>query len=133
MYVLSLPTIDVMTNLRCYNDNDVSIITDWWSGQNKLCNYSLISSSPTYNNLPDQKIKFFPNPSNNQVTIVLPQQSIIEIFKLYIYDISGQEIYSVDFSSLQQEINISHLPIGTYYFFVRNNELSFNPFKIVKL
>lgn len=130
MYVLSIPTIEVMTNLRCYVDNDVNFKTDWWNKQDKPCSYSLINSS-SYRKSGDG-IEFYPNPAYNHITIKLPQKSLVENCKLQIFDISGREICSFHFNDQKQIINISHFKFGTYYFYVSENGMTFKPFKIVK-
>jgi aminopeptidase YwaD len=56
-----------------------------------------------------EEVEIYPNPASNQITITNAQNS-----KLYIYNIAGQLIKTIDNSDNKLDIDISNLADGLY-------------------
>ncbi|MDY0161535.1 MAG: T9SS type A sorting domain-containing protein, partial [Bacteroidales bacterium] len=69
-----------------------------------------ISVSGTFSDLVAlEEVEIYPNPASNQITITNAQNS-----KLYIYNIAGQLIKTIDNSDNKLDIDISNLADGLY-------------------
>jgi photosystem II stability/assembly factor-like uncharacterized protein len=64
------------------------------------------------------KVKLYPNPTNNQITIELPSN---DTYTISIYNSIGVSIFSTKHSNLSQKtIDVSTLPTGVYMLEVKN-------------
>jgi len=86
-----------------------------------------VASVKNVDDLP--KVKFYPNPVQNNLNIQLI--SDIEEFKVEIYNVSGQRILSFNQHSNHKTINLSHLSKGIY-FLKYETETGIKTQKIVK-
>jgi len=59
------------------------------------------------------KIKIYPNPANHLVEIDLGD-NFMQYQSLYVYDLMGKHCLSVAVTQEKQQINIQHLPAGSY-------------------
>jgi len=132
MYSLPIPSLGFMHNLRCYNDNDINFITDWWAGQDKDCDYTL-STSTTENNLINEKLVFFPNPTSNFIAIKIPEQKKNENYRISIFNNIGKAVQTSTLHNEHQTIDLTGLPQGIYHISISTRELLYKPFKIIKL
>lgn len=91
-----------------------------------------VASLPTFNasNCPDaisentadqQKLAVYPNPANENITVQLTGQSVLN--KVMILNATGQELFTVKSNKTLEVINISHLPTGLYFIRVNDNQL----------
>ncbi len=62
------------------------------------------------------KIKIYPNPVNNIITISNALGSYVEIF-----EISGKLLFTKKITSANQQLNISNIGEGTYFIKIKNN------------
>lgn len=100
--------------VRTYNDSNYS---DWSSFiKFKTQNLSSIDNDEFCNN----EYAIFPNPAHNSINI----NSENEINQIAIFDIYGNKVTSID-NNCNQSIDISRLPIGTYYLRVGSKFLKF--------
>lgn len=58
---------------------------------------------------------YYPNPTNDNVTIV----SKTEISKVSVYNVTGQLLYQNDINDLNTKVDISSFAVGTYFFKVK--------------
>ena len=67
------------------------------------------------NEISDSKIKVYPTISNGEIHIT--SQTISEKGELYIYNLSGQKVYTdvIDFSNKEKVLNLSHFSSGVYF------------------
>jgi hypothetical protein len=76
-------------------------------GLEDLYNFSSFNLSVNDNNILDDSLSIFPNPTNSIITINSVKNSI---FKVSIYDINGRFLFQTNNSS----IDISELPSSIY-------------------
>jgi hypothetical protein len=86
-------------------------------------NYRLGPLSDT-NNPKDNEIYLYPNPANDKISV----SSIIKGLNI-IYDVTGRKILE----TYHDNIEISHLPSGMYYFCIQNNDHLIWTSKFIKL
>lgn len=132
MFELSTPSIQIdnVHRLRCYNDNKISFVSDWWRAENKPCDYSLTSN---INSNQINSFQIFPNPVLNDINITTNHLSLTQILKVMILDLTGKIILEDMISSNQKVINASAFEPGIYIVQLFNNNTFFKPFKVIKL
>ncbi len=59
-------------------------------------------------------IVIFPNPAQSSIYVNIPENINYNRFKIYISNIVGQKLISLNISKVKNEINISSLPAGLY-------------------
>jgi hypothetical protein len=83
---------------------------------------SLITSVPNTQNsqLNTNSLAVYPNPTNGIVTIELPKESTSGSFRLL--NINGKEVFKQNLNSAANQIDISHLSKGIYFYRYRDNK-----------
>jgi|GEM_PF-2379824 len=101
------------TRLRCYRDDDIEYITNWWIsfGEGRPCDYDPTSSvrQPETN----QDIVLFPNPAQNILTISAKTE-ILQKVNISIHDVTGKVVFEKN-AHLPFELNVEHLQSGVYF------------------
>jgi hypothetical protein len=103
--------------LRCYHDNDLDFVSDWWSQYNLPCNSS---GSGIKNSSDFSDITIFPNPAIDKFTITsyeFPVQCLL-------INSIGKIITSFTMAELSKEIDISTLPAGVYFLRLQTRQYS---------
>ncbi len=131
MFVLSIPSLGFMHNLRCFNDYDINYTSDWWKSQNKLCDFSLLTALQNKNAL--ESLTVYPNPVIDELTIRSALIDNMNNFKVLIFDNAGRKILDETMHNPSQKIDIQSLSSGMYYLSVIYENHFFKPHKIVKL
>lgn len=93
--------------------NDVSYTIEIWNFLKKF----RLSSSQNINDLSENNIQIFPNPTNSILTITFPHQYVNDFNLIEIYNTLGELVYSQKIHSLQNQItiNLSDLSEGIYF------------------
>ncbi len=65
----------------------------------------------------EKKIRVFPNPAIDNLTIEIPNA---ELHEFYIADIHGKILYSTEFSEKLNTFSTENLPSGIYFYSIRN-------------
>lgn len=93
--------------------NDVSYTIEIWNFLKKF----RLSSSQNINDLSENNIQIFPNPTNSILTITFPHQYVNDFNLIEIYNTLGELVYSQKINSLQNQItiNLSDLSEGIYF------------------
>ena len=83
---------------------------------------SLITSIPNTQNsqLNTNSLAVYPNPTNGIVTIELPKESTSGSFRLL--NINGKEVFNQNLNSSANQIDVSHLSKGIYFYRYRDNK-----------
>lgn len=119
MFILPIPSVGYMHNLRCYNDVDISYITEWWKGQNRACDFSLLTSVPIIAENNAQLDQNIPNPFSKETRIgcFIPEGSGNSV--LYIYNMNGTQLKQYNINGLGKQsvtINGSSFEPGMYLY-----------------
>ncbi len=111
--------------------NDISYTIEIW---NFLKKFRLPSHSQNINELLDNNIQIFPNPTNNILTINFPYQYINSYNIIEIYNTVGELVYSQQIHSLQNQItiNLSELSEGIYFLEILQQDKLFQNKIIIK-
>jgi hypothetical protein len=88
LYLLSIPSLGFMHNLRCFHDSELNFVSTWWKLQNKECNYSLINLSFSDKDLMES-LNLYPNPLGDKIIIQIPIINEDDKYFIKIYDILG--------------------------------------------
>jgi polyhydroxybutyrate depolymerase len=93
--------------------NDISYTIEIWNFLKKF----RLSSSQNINDLSENNIQIFPNPTNSILTITFPLQYMNDFNLIKIYNTLGELVYSQKINSLQNQItiNLSDLSEGIYF------------------
>ena len=93
--------------------NDISYTIEIWNFLKKF----RLSSSQNINDLSENNIQIFPNPTNSILTITFPHQYVNDFNLIEIYNTLGELVYSQKIHSLQNQItiNLSDLSEGIYF------------------
>jgi len=99
------------TRLRCYRDNNIEHIADWWARRGLPCDYNPHSSirQPETN----QDIVLHPNPVQNVLTISAKTEILQEV-NISIHDATGKVVFEKN-AHLPFELNVEHLQSGIYF------------------
>jgi hypothetical protein len=83
---------------------------------------TLITSLPNTQNsqLNTNSLAVYPNPTNGIVTIELPKESTSGSFRLL--NINGKEVFNQNLNSSANQIDVSHLSKGIYFYRYRDNK-----------
>ena len=83
---------------------------------------SLITSIPNTQNssLNTNSLAVYPNPTNGIVTIELPPKSTSASFRLL--NINGIEVFNQNINSSYNQIDVSHLSKGIYFYRYRDKK-----------
>lgn len=77
---------------------------------------SAVSSVDQYESA--NKISVYPNPSNGNFIIQLPD----ELNEIIIYNISGKIIYKRQYAGVQEIVDLKNVEAGIYFLYIRNEE-----------
>jgi hypothetical protein len=129
-YNFQHPTIDPVTDLRCYHDADYNIMTEWYSQFEVDCDFAYrISISDIYN----PKNNFIIKPSITSNSFELSIEDNYDVYQIIIVDLVGK-IYLNEV--VTHNINFGDNFISGVYFLhcynISNNKLEFKT-KIVKI
>jgi len=93
--------------------NDISYTIEIWNFLKKF----RLSNSQNINDLSENNIQIFPNPTNSLLTITFPLQYMNDFNLIEIYNTLGELVYSQKIHSLQNQItiNLSDLSEGIYF------------------
>ncbi|HOB27280.1 MAG TPA: T9SS type A sorting domain-containing protein [Bacteroidales bacterium] len=93
--------------------NDISYTIEIWNFLKKF----RLSNSQNINDLSENNIQIFPNPTNSILTITFPHQYMNDFNLIEIYNTLGELVYSQKIHSLQNQItiNLSDLSEGIYF------------------
>jgi len=93
--------------------NDISYTIEIWNFLKKF----RLSNSQNINDLSENNIQIFPNPTNSILTITFPHQYMNDLNHIEIYNTLGELVYSQKIHSLQNQItiNLSDLSEGIYF------------------
>ncbi|HXK91569.1 MAG TPA: T9SS type A sorting domain-containing protein [Bacteroidales bacterium] len=93
--------------------NDISYTIEIWNFLKKF----RLSNSQNINDLSENNIQIFPNPTNSILTITFPHQYVNDFNLIEIYNTLGELVYSQKIHSLQNQItiNLSDLSEGIYF------------------
>lgn len=131
MYILPIPSIESMHNLRCYNDQKVNYISDWWNYQNKACDFSTLVSKDI--DAENHTFSVTPNPVSDVIAVTVSNYNSSEQYRLKLYDSTGTIVLKVSLNSSTNVLDLSQLAKGIYYIIIHNNSFAFKPYKIIKL
>lgn len=97
-----------------------------------LVGLKIIKSSTTgiENIQENSKIKIYPNPAKNQITVELPESETSNL-KLELFGLLGQVLFTKNGPATKELIDVRLLPEGIYYLKVQSN-LNQKIFKIIK-
>lgn len=112
-------------NLRCYEDNEIYYITDWWQQYELSCDYSNHNSFEISNM--DCHIEIYPSPFRNQIII-----NTIEEANILVRNCQGEIVKSFYVRYGENQINMDSLLSGIYFFEIIFNRLKPQVFKIIK-
>jgi len=110
--------------LRCYSDDNFSIISDNWIEFSFPCNYC---KDIGINTNKDEDVNIYPNPFNNNVFVFTNNGGNIKII-----DIFGKIVYNSELLDGLNEISTNNFSKGIYFVKVNNNNNN-KSYKIVKL
>jgi hypothetical protein len=65
------PTIDPITDIRCYNDQDIEYVADWWDEWGEPCDYEYKSQVGEIESGDSHRISVYPTVSKDVFTIKL--------------------------------------------------------------
>jgi hypothetical protein len=134
MLVLWPPTAGApTTTLRCYRDNDIYFITDWWASMNLDCDHSKPTGSIQIDDFFGETLVVFPNPTTGIINLTLSKKIRKENFDVMVYDMIGKRVYFSNLQCEQETMDLSHLPGGVYIISISTNELRYKPIKLLKL
>ena len=129
---------EFMENLECYCDElrgtlQFTYRTSTWVPQTcaEIIKDTSMRVGVEKNIIQNYSISYYPNPVFSQLTVDIQHDSKAAQHYLRIYNTMGQ-LLSVQKINNQQNVDISHLPAGTYLFLVENPYFS-QTFKIIKL
>lgn len=131
LFVLPIPSLGFMNNLRCYNDYLINYKTKWWESQNKNCDYALYSNVKQDSIL--NSVYYFPNPITNIINLKINNFRINDLYFFEISDTNGRIVFQKQFPCDINSIDISFLKSGLYNGHLYNKFNSFKSFKIIKL
>ncbi len=83
---------------------------------------TLITNVPNtqHSQLSTNSLALYPNPTNGIVTIELPKESTNGNFRLL--NINGKEVFNQNLNSSSNQIDVSHLSTGIYFYRYRDNK-----------
>jgi hypothetical protein len=121
------PDEDVCRWLRCYSGANFSFMSDEWSAISLPCDY-FIAIATDIDIPPNENIKIYPNPFNNNLFVFANNGKNINIV-----DVAGKVVYYSELSNGINEISTGHFSTGIYFVKISNKDNSTQTFKMVKL
>lgn len=117
------------TDLRCYNDNDISYRNEWWDyfHHDVECD-SVINAH--VQEIPNIKFTVYPNPTDDFVTISDDGQ-YGGVFCAEQYNSLGEKLY-VTTAECSATFNMENYPAGLYVIKVYKKESDIYTFKVIK-
>ena len=105
--------------LRCYEDNEISYQTDrFLSFGEEECNI-VIKLSSILSLAEENKIKFFPNPAGERITILIDNDYFISgRYYVTIVNIAGENILTQRLFSHKTKLSIADASYGMYFIFI---------------
>ena len=117
------------TDLRCYNDNDISYRNEWWD-----THYSDVECDSVINahvqEVPDIKFAVYPNPTDDFV-IISANDQYGGTFCAELYNSLGEKLYITTAESFTS-FNMENYPAGLYVIKVYKNDSDIYTFKVIK-
>ena len=107
------PDIDSQRRLRCFTDDEIEYVTEWWAYYDLPCDYEATEALPSAEEYP---VKIFPNPAKDQLVIRFSEIPNSKT-SVSLYNIAGEAVYSEilrDISHNIHTINLSSLKKGQY-------------------
>ena len=84
--------------------------------------YKIVSGNKSpFQNI--SNIEIFPNPNNGEFTLHLDDNNINQV-QLYVFNCSGQLVYQSKTIDKTNELNLSHIPNGSYFLRIVSDEYS---------
>jgi hypothetical protein len=116
----------------CADESEVVAIQNFLNGCGTPQTINVTSTcNLNYQDFVYNDIKVFPNPSTGVFTIAF--QNSIEVRKVQIFSIIGQELYvDLILNTTEKTIDVSHLSKGTYLLKVSGNNNTIEEFVVVK-
>lgn len=117
------------TDLRCYNDEDISYRNEWWDYffHDVECD-SVINAD--VQEVLDNKFTIFPNPADDFVTISDDGQ-YGRTFYAELYNSLGEKLYATT-AECSASFNMENYPAGLYVIKVYKKEADIYTFKVIK-
>ena len=129
----SEPAIYGYRNMRCYQDNTINYIADWWKEKNKPCDEPFSLPMNDYiieNNI----ISIFPNPAQDKLNIQFAENFNTEQITITVYDIMGKIIFEKEYLSEPLiSVDIQNLIVGCYFVKISNKNNIVLIHKFIKL
>jgi hypothetical protein len=121
-------TMAYTTGLRCYYDNEINYITDWWTKYDLPCDY--YGRTNIFDIISNNYIQIFPNPTCDFITINIINEDIA--FNYQLYDIQGKTLKQGKLKSKSHIIDIRDLNNGIYFVNIKNEKQKSLIKKIIK-
>lgn len=117
------------TDLRCYNDDDISYRNEWWD-----THYSDVECDSVINaqiqEVPNNKFTVYPNPTDDFVTISDDGQHD-GTFCAELYNSLGEKLY-IATAECSATFNMENYPAGLYVIKVYKKESDIYTFNVIK-
>jgi len=124
------PSINNDRSLRCYSDDNLSIITDFWKQFSQDCYYTTAVGENVVENF-----MIFPNPFTNALNITNSASVTTKSFFIEIIDYTGKKVYNSYLTKDNSvQLSLGHLRKGMYFIIFRyENSTLYNAIKLMKL
>jgi hypothetical protein len=107
--------------LVCINVDNVNWATSNWSNNVDSQSDFSTNCSLGINETLNDNITIYPNPTSNQITVDLPEDLINQMYS--ISDFSGRIIKQERIQKSTEQIDLSELSTGVYYFKIENKNI----------
>lgn len=97
IFNLNHPSIDPITDIRCYSDQNINYQADWWTESGEPCDYEYKTQVAVKSYYIESDVNVFPTVSHNYFTIELPKGSTT--VSMVIADLMGKIVVQEDLSN----------------------------------
>lgn len=130
--VITPPTVYTPVTLRCFSNDQIDYVADWWSYQSKPCDYQALTGVLNIN-MDDFEVSVSPTLVLDEISIKMKGHH--ESVWLDIFSATGQRIFHrTPLTGDSNNLSVGHLPPGVYFLQVEDTNTSvFKVFKILLL
>lgn len=101
---------------RFYSDSVADTLSGWMIDSIKIVNPSCEPGK--VQNIKNKTVEIFPNPTTDEINI---KTTNTQPYTISLYNMLGQQVYSITTNKDQQPIDVSRLPAGVYHICITND------------
>ena len=109
--------------LSCYDRDGIPVYRSQFSLDSNTCSLTKITVPNTPNSIAeegDEQVQIFPNPFTNRIQV---KSGNVELEHIEVIDLQGRTVFIEQVESMgTHDVNLQHLPNGTYFLFLKSKE-----------